>query len=344
MNTKELYEKMLGARRPIDFFGAVNDVDALKAVFRMFAKMVHPDTAKDKYVTTEAFKELNVLYSRAKQELQDGVYASASPIDSTIRDSLLEVDIRGVLYKFYEHVFEGEVADIFKGGCNSDTVFLKMAIDSKDNDLIANEFEVLSTIRHGSLPFVDEKIEVNGASAIIMREVVGVDMPQLMKGYPHGVPAKHVAWMMERLFSVVGYLHSNLVVHGNIKPEQLIINKDNHNVTLCGFSMCIQKANTRNAKYKIQNEHYTAPEVDTTATVLPVSDIFSLGKVFIEMLGGNIETNTLPDSVDSRMVEFIHHLVEPDYQDRPNDAWRLWDELRQLRSDIFGSKRFEKLD
>lgn len=149
---------------------------------------------------------------------------------------LFEITIKGELFQFYENVFEGEVGYIFKGTSANDIVYLKVAIDPDDNDLINTEYNVLSTLRHQSLPYVEQKIMVNDTNAILMREVKGVTMPELMGQYPRGVPAEHVMWMLERLLSVVGYLHSNCVVHGNIKPENIIINKDNHNVSLLGFS------------------------------------------------------------------------------------------------------------
>ena len=185
---------------------------------------------------------------------------------------------------------------------------------------------------------------VNDTNAILMREVKGITMPELLEQYKKGVPAEHVMWMLERLLSVVGYLHSNCVVHGNIKPENIIINKDNHNVSLLGFSFCIPNANTSEAQYKIVNDYYTAPEVNKTARVLPSSDVYSIGKIAIKLLGGDISSNGMPISVDARVRAFIRKMVSSSLSDRPNDAWKLWSELIKLRNEVFGTQRFKKLD
>ena len=177
-----------------------------------------------------------------------------------------------------------------------------------------------------------------------MREVKGITMNELMDQYKRGVPAKHVMWMLERLLSVVGYLHSNFVVHGNIIPENIIINKDNHNVTLLGLSFCIPNANTEDAHYKIVNDFYTAPEVNKNARVLPSSDIYSVGKIAIKLLGGDVSTNGMPISVDSRVRTFIRKMVSPSLSERPNDAWELWTKLIKLRNEVFGTQRFQKFD
>jgi len=177
-----------------------------------------------------------------------------------------------------------------------------------------------------------------------MREVKGITMPELLKQYNNGVPAEHVMWMLERMLSVVGYLHSNCVVHGNIKPENIIINKENHNVSLLGLSFCIKCADNADSHYKIVNKFYTAPEVRKTARVLPSSDVYSIGKITIELLGGDIQNNEIPTSIDVRIRDFIRKMVSSNPTNRPNDAWELWSELRKIRTEVFGVQRFKTLN
>jgi len=347
MTVKELYEKLLRAKRPIDFFGKVDSEDELKKVYRQFSKQVHPDLAaeNEKYIAGQAFTILNNLYGLGLKELEQGIYGVIDPIQLYKHKApLFEISIKGETYRFYENVFEGEVAYIFKGASSNDIVYLKVAIDPADNDLITTEYEVLSSFRHQSFPYVERKFMVNDTNSILMREVKGVTMPELLQQYNKGVPAEHVMWMLERLLSAVGYLHSNCVVHGNIKPENIIINKANHNVSLVGFSFCIPKANEPNAKYKIVNDYYTAPEVNKTATVLPSSDVYSIGKIAIKLLGGDVSTGGMPISVDARVRAFIRKMVDANLTNRPTDCWELWSELIKLRNEVFGSERFKKMD
>ena len=347
MTVKDIYEKLLKATRPVEFFGLITTEDELKKEYRKYAKMVHPDMVpkKDKYIAGEAFSILEKLYNLGLSELKQGIYGIVDPIQLyKSMTPLFEIKIKGELYQFYENVFEGEVAYIFKGTSSNDIVYLKVAIDSEDNDLIDTEYSVLSTLRHQSFPYVEQKIRVNDTNAILMREVKGITMPELLEQYPKGVPATHVMWMLERMLSAAGYLHFNCVVHGNIKPENIIINKDDHNVSLLGFSFCIPNANTPEARYKIVNDYYTAPEVSKTARVLPSSDIYSIGKIAIKLLGGNVFTNGMPLSVDVRVRTFIRKMVSSSLSERPNDAWELWSELIKLRTEVFGTQRFIKLD
>lgn len=347
MTVKQIYEKLLRSKRAIDFFGIVKDLDELKKKYKEYAKVVHPDitSSKDKYIGNEAFSILNKLYNLGIKELNDSIYDSYDFVDIYKNATVLfEITIKGKLYKFYENVFEGEVASIFKGISDKDIYYLKLAIDPNDNDLIDIEYNILSAYRHQSFPYVEHKLLINNSNAILMREVKGVTMIELLESYNKQIPCEHVMWMLERLLSSVGYLHSNCVIHGNIKPENIIINKETHNVSLLGFSFSIPNANTSNVQYKIVNDYYTAPEVSRNANVLPSSDIYSIGKIAIELLGGNISNNGMPISIDVKIREFIRKMVNNSLYDRPNDAWKLWSELITIRTEIFGTVRFKTLD
>lgn len=347
MEIKELYGKLLQAKRPIDFFGNVNSESELNIAFMKYVPVFDPEFAQheDEYITGQALSILNELHELGLKEIKQGIYSKVNPISFFKSMSpIFELTIDDQLYQFYWCIYAGEVAYIFKGASENDVVYLKVAIDPSDNDLIDTEYDVLSTIRHQSLPYVEKEIKVNDSNAILMREVKGITMQELLNQYSDGVPAEHVMWMMERMLSVAGYLHSNFVVHGNIKPENIIINKDNHNVSLLGLSFCIKCANTPDSHYKILNDFYSAPEVSKTAKVLPSSDIYSIGKIAIELLGGDIKTGEMPNSVDVRIKSFIAKMVSENPSNRPNDVWELWTELRKIRTEVFGAQRFKTLN
>jgi len=345
MTIKEVYTELVKARRPIDFFGDIEERE-LKAIYHRYTKIIHPDIAgdSDKYIAQQAMAGLNKMYEDAQAEYSAGIYHIVNTIDLYDKSTpLFEFDINGTLHKFYENYFRGEVADIYKGTNGKNIIFLKVATDPDDNDLLKNEFMTLLRLTHHSLPVVDYQIKVNDSAAFTMYEVEGTSLPRLMEEYPRGVSAEHLMWILERLFSVVGYLHFNRVVHGNIKPEHVIITKSIHNVSLLGFSLCITDADQPTARYKITNDIYSPPEIDSNTTVLPSTDIYAVGKLAILLLGGDVESNGMPLHVDARIRDFIRKLVSDDPAARPMDAWMLWDEVIKLRADIFGKKGFIEL-
>ena len=346
MSRQEIYNMLVRAKRPIDCFGDVKDEKALKKEYLRLAKLIHPDTANERevYISTNGFELLNALYKSAVDEFQKGIYFLRESIDIYAKSSsLFSLDIHNRTYKFYEKIYEGEIADIYKGVCDKEIVCLKLCLDESDNDLLQKEYETLKAYSHQSLPIVRDFIKINDCAAIVMDEIKGENLVDIMKRNPKGLNPEVVMWVMERLFSAVGYLHSNYIVHSNLIPENIIINKDNHNVSISGFSFHIAEANKGKNFYKIKNEDFSAPEVSKDEPVFPQSDIYMLGKLAIYMLGGDLKTTGMPINIDVRIRSFIRKMVEEDKKKRSNDAWKLWDEWREIRRNVYGDAKFKQI-
>ena len=347
MTRQELYNMLVRAKRPIDCFGEVKNETELKKEYRRLAGLIHPDTAKPKeeYISHEGFTLLGKLYDLALEEWEKGIYNLIQPADIYEKsEPMFTLTIHGKDYKIYEMINEGEIADIYRGLCDKQVVCLKLAVDEADNDLLKQEYETLNSYSHKSIPIVRDFIKINGCSAIVMDEIEGESLLDVMQRNPNGLPAEVLMWIMERLFSAVGYLHSNYIVHGNILPENIIIDKKIHNVAMTGFSFHIPKANEKGSHYQIKNEDFSAPEVSKSSVVGPESDIYSLGKLAIYMLGGSTYNNGMPVIVDKRVREFIRKMVEKDRKKRSNDAWKLWDEWIELRNKVYGTERFKQIE
>ena len=346
MNAREIYDKLVGAHRPFDFFGEVSWTE-LKALYRQCAKIVHPDTTKsgDQYLAQEAMKMLGDFYQQAEVEFQNGTYGITIKTSTEyLSNPLFEFTLGKNDFRFYKYFFEGEVADLYWGTCDGESVLIKIATDPNDNCLLEQEYRVLCGLKHKSLPVVKGRVVINDRAAFVMHEIEGTSLTDLMNEYPSGIPAEHVMWMLERLFSAIGYLHFNNLVHGNLKPEHIIVNRDTHNVSIVGFSFSIVSANLDIAHYRIINDVYTPPEVNKTARVMPNADIYAIGKLAVLMLGGDVTNNAMPMRIDERVRAFVRKLVGRNSRLRPNDAWQLWDEVIELRNEVYGKARFQILD
>lgn len=347
MTRQEIYNMIVRAKRPIDLFKEVTSIKELKKKYTELAKKIHPDTAKanEQYISSQGFMLLHTLYEQGQKELEDGIY-DVTELSQLYKSQtpLFDLNVKGKVYKFYENIYNGEISDIYKGLCDDDVICLKVALDETDNDLLKKEYETLMKYSHTSMPIARDYLKINGLSAILMDEMKGENLESIMERHPNGLHPQHIMWIMERLFSVIGYLHSNFIIHENIIPENIIINTQNHNVAIMGFSFHISDANKDDKHYMIANDKFAAPEVNKTTRVLPQSDIYSLGKLAIYMLGGSTITNGMPMSVPSEIRTFIRKMVKTDVNKRPNDAWKLWDEWRNIRTKLYGNDRFQKAD
>ena len=341
MSFEEIADILLKAKRPIDVFGDV-DIEEIKKTYKRIMKICHPDIVESKYKTMaeQITVLLNDFYKRAQEEFEKGIYNSTDEKEILEADEpVFEFTLKGKVYKFYKYYESEDVCDVYEGIVDGKLVLLKVASDEKDNDLVTSEYEVLSELEHASIPKVITKVKLNEKMGLIIEKPKGLTIDELKKQYGN-IPPNHVCWMLERLLSAIGYLHSNKIVHGNIKPENIIIDLDTHNVVIKDYSLCVREANENGSKYKIVNEDYTPPSVDANARVKPNTDIYAVGKIAINLIGGDIKRVALPLSCDERVRVFIRKLLSSNQ----NDAWELWDELIQLRNDVYGTQRFQKLE
>lgn len=341
MSLKEVSNLLLNATRALDVFGDVSEED-VKKKYKSFVKICHPDLVKDneKKLAESSIKLLNEYYKKALEEIKKNIYNITDEKELLeLNEALFEFKVKKDSYKFYKYYSSDDICDIYEGIINDDKiVFLRIVMDESDNELLTNEYELLNELNHVSILKPKSKVKINGKIALVFEKQNIFNIKEFKQKYGN-MDAYHVCWVLERLLSVLGYLHSNKIVHGNIKEENILIDPDNHNVILLDYSLCIKDADSTNSKYKIINDYYSPSYVDSTAKVKPNTDIYAISKIAINLLGGDIDNVALPISCDVRVRSFIRKMLN----EKENDAWKLWDELIQLRKEVYGTKKFQVL-
>lgn len=61
-------------------------------------------------------------------------------------------------------------------------------------------------------------------------------LAEVRAAYPRGVDPKHLAWMWRRLLTVLGFAHTQQVLHAAVKPEHVLIEPRDHKLVLIGWS------------------------------------------------------------------------------------------------------------
>lgn len=256
-------------------------------------------------------------------------------------------------YFFDQTFIEGDMSRIFFGYEDNDEkteVVLKLIGDISDNDLGQNEIKTLNhlfaeetapQLKH--LPrLLDQFIDVKtGQLGLIMTQFEGYDLRTVRKHrlYENGISDQHMAWIWCRLLSVLGYAHKKGIIHGNVEPSHILIQPRNHNLCLIDWTGSIF-----NDGFKIFNEDFSAPEVAEKQIPTPAADLYSSGKCMLYLLGGDLKTNSIPNSVDVRMRQFLNYFLLPSPLQRAQDAWESYAQLENLRTEIWSEERFHEFE
>lgn len=356
---KIAYEKIAQAVRAEDIFGVpdkgTDTLEVVKRIYHRLARVVHPDHNNDsdtKEMAGEAFKRLNEFYEKAEIKIKRGVYGVNANEDKSTKGGGFVVKTRKREYRITSTIAQGDIAIVYGGDCIggddfSGKVAVKVAEDSGNNDLIQNEVRILRLFQtepskqSKHLPTMLDQFKTSeNQLGTILRYLDAYDWYSVREKYLGGVPAEHAAWMLARPLSVLGYSHSKGIVHGNIEPAHLMTSPKDHNVFVIDWSYAAVNSLQTGDGFKVLNETYGPPEAKERQMPTPASDLYSLGKCVIYLLGGDVKNNTMPYGVDQRFQRFIQFLVRESALQRAQDAWEMYEKLTELRKEIWGQLKF----
>ena len=347
-----VYKYIIQAKEPEGIFGKLGNGsidDQIKIVNKLFRKLsldIHPDMYPDKklkYMANEAFQELNRLEKEAEEKIRQGRYGTKTPTPVTNKTVVIsEFEAGSSKYRIFSESISGDYCQILMGEREDsngvEQVCLKISIDVGDNDLMRNEADILRFIQHKSLPTLLDSFSMGGRYVNVLRRIPGSDLVYVKLKFTNGLPQEHMVWVLDRLLSVLGFLHINNIIHGSIEPGNIMVIPNTHNGLLIDFVLSVADANTPDAVYQGVN-NYTAPEIVNKSDLKPhpSADIYSLGMSMLFVLGGDPANQSFPKGIDPRLETFIKTLINPDPRKRASDAWKSWHELHELRKEIFGA-------
>jgi serine/threonine protein kinase len=362
---ENIYNRIMDAVRAEDVFGDLLDPkhkksreEILEGLFDSMSIKVmpqsytHPD---DKELAGDAHQRLLRFYEKAKERLQIDMYGARKQLPRLIREGRLAFKTTKRQYYIGDIFAEGTIADMFEGECAisdefAGTVAIKIVRDSADNSLMMREKNVLQELhkKNGAqrkhLPILLDHFQTeDGRVGLIFRYLENtLDMHAILErpDYRNGVDRKHMVWMLNRLLSAIGYAHKNGIMHGNIEPAHLFVRGSDHNLFIVDWCWSIVRPRETADTFRINTDNFSAPEVAQKKSPTPASDLFSVGKCMIHILGGNVDTNEMPDSVEDELQRFIQGFVLNSKLQRAQDAWQLHGQLDKLVKRLWGQKRF----
>ena len=170
---------------------------------------------------------------------------------------------------------------------------------------LKHEFRALQNISHPNLVTLGELYHNDGQWFFTMELVDGTDFMSYVRTGTGFDEAKLRAAFSDLILGLEA-LHSNGLVHRDVKPDNIIVTQEGRAV-LVDFGLCATKpeAQPGNDKFVLGTAQYMAPEQGTSKPIGPESDMYSAGIILYEaLLGTSPVTADLSDIL--RMKQRYH--------------------------------------
>lgn len=273
------------------------------------------------------------------------------------------VRINNEPYLLHGKVASGEFCDVYYGSRVDplEIVTVKLARESTDEavDALRREGQVIDALMAKSvqgshyfsrfLPqFVVKSTRHNLVSdgfvgtANVFRWRVGFQYTyeDIGAAYPEGVDGRTAVWLWKRTLDILGWIHEAGYVHGSVTPQHIVVHPRDHGSMLVGWSRTALK-NTplvaRSTEYKM----YYPQEVWEGGKVTPETDITMSARSLFCVLGGDIDTGTLPPEVHPEFAALVYaHAGDVPGAKRFTSAWDLLTEVDRVAKVVYGGKKF----
>lgn len=279
---------------------------------------------------------------------------------------------QGDLCDLYEVAYETPADPSAGGGSRFDRIldesdgsstkgFLKYATDVLDNDLVEHEGEMLTRLypptakdekffRYLPRPLAVFHLALGGknhAATLLPFLDNYVSVAEVLAAYPTGLPSwEDAVWILNRVMEGVGFAHQKDIVHGAITPEHVMLLPSIHGGKLIDWSYsttCDDKSDARVRAMVRSREDYCAPEILDRQRVNPATDMYSIGKLGMALMGGDTKSLVMPTTVPTHVQVFLRDCVDQVRSNRPANAWDAREDFEKIVLSIVGKRKFRPL-
>lgn len=175
--------------------------------------------------------------------------------------------------------------------------------------LLHSEFALTSRLHHSHVIrlFGFEIDPISQRAFIIMELLKGCTLDELLLRYPQGLPWLKAKGISEALLLALSYVHSQGVIHGDIKPSNLMLG--DQGVRLFDFGLGhaeegfqISLPQLSRERFAAWTPRYAAPEVLKGSPLSKATDLYSAACVIYELCHGqppfSVQAAELPKPSD----------------------------------------------
>jgi len=211
-------------------------------------------------------------------------------------------------YHVIELIGEGSFGKVYKGRrkFTGQVVALKFIIKQgkteKDIRNLRQEIEILRSLRHENIIQMLDTFETK-TKFVVVTELAHGELFEILED-DNCLPEECVAKIAKQLVRSLHYLHSNGIIHRDMKPQNILIGATG-TVKLCDFGFARTMASKSIVLTSIKGTPlYMAPEVVQEHPYNHTVDLWSLGVILYELFVGQ------PPFYTNSIYSLINHIVK----------------------------------
>ena len=182
------------------------------------------------------------------------------------------------------------------------------------------EFDLLKTLYH---PFIVRPLRLelrqtvgmgSKTRTLILEHIEGVTLSSLIDFVQTLANVQRRFWayeLLNQLSSAVGYMHDQGIIHGDLAPENIMIQPTGF-IKLIDFGVARYETDASHSFQVTGRTYYRAPELHAQGTTSKEGDVYAIGKIFEqglpenEILTSEESKNLLRQLVDERKLPPPH--------------------------------------
>ena len=160
--------------------------------------------------------------------------------------------------------------------------------------LFVREARNLAKIVHPNIVAVHQVFEDNFTAYMAIDFIDGLDLQEVIEGKGPQPTAQEIVVITEKLLAAVGFIHGNDMLHRDISPDNVLIDKKGEPI-LIDFGAARDEASQKNramSALRVVKDGYSPQEFYIAGSEQgPWSDLYALGATLYHLISGNAPTN-----------------------------------------------------
>ncbi len=212
------------------------------------------------------------------------------------------------------------------GANNSEVVIKQFRFATQNSDwsgykALEKEIQILEQLDHPSIPKYLGKIESSDGLCLIQEYINAPNCEQ------QKLSQKKILILAEQILEILTYIQSKNIVHKDIKPANILWDRDNEKAYLVDFGFSSLMHSHGASSTLAGTVGFMSPQQFFKREISPKNDLYSLGATLYVLLSGirseelgnqldsrwEIPVNTLKNIVPEHIINWIKSLLKGDY-------------------------------